>query len=189
MYHMKNEIDCLKSEVERYIEKFDSHSDNDELESWKSIFISTTSKCLATLKSETDWQSKINSLVDIHYFFAPRMGSFVESCPDELFDAATSLISTCNDCLRYCWKAKGNKTYSIPKSEILPIGQKVNLIQGELMVLGFAGYQEVADFVELHTYEVIQFTGNDISGMPTYNIKNKNTIRNARHNSLIKTDT
>ncbi len=183
------EIINLEKEIESYKEAFDLYWNLEEIQRWKSIFVSTTNKTRNILHSGLDWEIKIHALRDILYFFAPRMGSFKEDCPEELWGKAHKLTSSTIDYLRYCWKMAGNETYFVPSNELFSVGQKVHLVKGQLMHLGFGGYKEIADFEEIHAYEIIEITGNDISSMPTYNIKFGSTIRNARHNSIEKVST
>ena len=152
-------------------------------------FFSTAQETMNALHSSINWDAKNSALIDLLYFFAPRMGLFREECPTELFEKSQELTSAIFECQRLCWKQAGNETHSIPQNQLFSVGQKVHLIKGELMHLGFGGYKEIADFEEIHTYEIIEDTGNDISNMPTYNIKFGGTIRNARHNALKKAST
>jgi len=184
-----NQINILETEIKSYVEAFDQYPNDQEVQRWKDIFIYTTSKTINALNSNISWKAKNKSLVEVLYFFAPRMGSFREYCHVKLFEKASRLTSAILDCQRHCWKMAGHETHSIPKDKLFSVGQKVNLVKGELMQLGFGGHKEIADFEENHTYEIIDITQNDISNMPTYNIKFGSTIRNARHNSIVKTST
>lgn len=183
---MNDNFSVLEKEISIFLELFDQYPDIDELPRWKSMFEKAGKESMAVLRSDCSWELKSGKLIDLSYFFAPRMGSFREDCPEELMDKSRGLISSTHDCLRLCWQKSGKETFNIPQEDLFSVGDKVNLVNGELLFLSFGGYKEVAAFEEIHTYEVIEYAGVDISNMPTYNIQYGQTIRPARHNALTK---
>ena len=85
--------------------------------------------------------------------------------------------------LRECWIKIGKIENTIPDEELFCIGDRVNLIEGEVIYLNRNGSESKAPKSDF-TYVVVSIDTPDISGMPTYTIRFKNKYRSARHNAL-----
>ena len=156
---------------------------------WMLIYKSFSAKLVSSLSDKSNFSLQLNALHEFGYFFAPRMGSFSEDAPAELIAKSARLHVAIENLSRFIWRAEGNETFNISSDNLFKIGDYVNLVNGALISISFSGRKVFADFVERHSYVVIEIVRNDISNMPCYLIQFEQDRTVARHTALVRSVT
>lgn len=176
----------LIQELELYLTRAIEFSEFESKEKFIDEFKSIKDTISNENTNDADWSNKLESCLKIQIFFRKGMCSKWEYVPSELSKNIDLLIETSNNYLRMCYSKSGNTTYTIDASELFSIGDKVCLIQKELLILSDFGVKDYVDTVTRHIYTIKDTVDNDIANMPQYMIQSGGFSRLARHNSLEK---
>jgi hypothetical protein len=183
---VQEEYDNVKLELTEYLDEILESELFPENERWVSIYKSFSAKLVSSFSDKSNFSLHLNALHEFGYFFAPRIGSFSEDAPAELIAKSAKLHVAIENLSRIIWRAEGNETFNIPADKLFKVGDYVNLVNGTLMSISFNGRKVFADFVERHSYVVMEIVKNDISNMPCYLIQFEQDRTVARHSALVR---
>ena len=178
-------INLLK-ELDLYLTRLKEYPNFEEKEKAILEFQSIYESIKNSIKNNEPWDVKRNKCLKIRDFFRHGMGSKWEYIPEELSKNIDSLVYASHNFLKLCYKQEGNKIFNIDKNELFKVGDKVYLVQNELMYLDDNGNKEFVDIVTRYIYEIKRVLSTDISNMPLYLIEVDNFSRVVRHNAIKK---
>ena len=126
------------------------------------------------------WNKLAKDIISIY----GAMGSFNDNLyPQHLRDLQSALYGAAENVIRSTRRELGGSWVSLPDTQLFRTGQRVALVQGEIIALQRDETPVKAPSSPL-VYVVLGRVSNDIDNMPRYHIQSDSHVRYARHNAL-----
>ena len=174
-----NYSDSLVQSIDAMVRAISEEDPNDYwLTDLRAFQRRATSACKPSCPEE--WNQLAKDIISIY----GAMGSFNDNLyPQHLRDLQSALYGSAEDVVRSTRRELGGTWVSLSDTQLFRTGQKVRLIQGEIIALQLDEKPVKAPDSPL-TYVVLGRLSNDIDNMPRYHIQSDSHVRYARHNAL-----